>query len=313
MGSNLIKVSIALTTYNHQEYIEKCLDSILSQEVDFNYEIVIGEDQSKDKTLSIIKTYEAKYPKIIRILAREENLGYTRNFDDTMQQCKGEYIAIFDGDDYMLPGKLKKQVDFLDEHPDYVIVGHIVDAFDNNTGKIVRVIQPKKKKIYYTIEDLIIDGSFFANSSKMFRRKAYPEKGIDKRIKFIADWAVTLDIVSERKIGFIWENLALYRIHGTSIMQKLKGVDDFHDKTIIIKWMNEKYKNKYQKLFNNQWAYAYLIVGIDELMQNNKSHARNNFFTSLTYNYKYSATVYYYIVLSFAPKKIRDLFLKLNN
>src|ERR1700741_2727147 len=274
MSSNL-KVSIALTTYNHAEFIAQSLDSILSQDVNFEYEIVIGEDRSSDSTLEIIRSYQLKYPHKIRILDRPVNLGYTRNFDDTMQQCRGEYIAIFDGDDVMKPGKLRKQADFLDQHPNCVMVGHLVDAFDSETGKVIRVIKPRKHKDFYTIEDLIVEGSFFANSSKMFRRSAYPQAGIDRRIKFIADWAVTLEIVGNEKIGFIWEDLALYRVHGTSIMQKLRGADDFNDKTIIINAINQKYDNKFRDLLKRQWAYAYMIYGIDELNNKNVRSARH--------------------------------------
>jgi glycosyltransferase involved in cell wall biosynthesis len=307
---NNLKVSIALTTYNHEDFIAQSLDSILKQQVNFSYEIVIGEDKSKDRTLEIIKNYQTNYPDKVRVLERSANIGYTRNFDDTMQQCHGEYIAIFDGDDLMNVGKLQKQVDFLDNNPDYVMVGHVVEAFDSETGKIVRVIQPKKKKDYYTIEDLIVEGSFFANSSKMFRRSAYPKNGIDKRIKFIADWAVTLDIVDDKKVGILWDKLALYRVHGTSIMQTLKGADDFNDKTIIINSINNKYKNKFSTLFNRQWAYAYLIYGIDELKKQNNISARGLFIKSLKNNFKYSLSVYFYLILSYLPKNISMYLLK---
>ena len=302
--TNNLKVSIALTTYNHEEFISQSLESILNQKVHFDYEIVIGEDNSKDRTLEIIKNYQAKYPDKVRVLVRLGNLGYTRNFDDTMQQCQGEYIAIFDGDDIMNAGKLQKQVDFLDNHYDYVMVGHVVQAFDSMTGKVVRIIQPKKKKDYYTIEDLIVEGSFFANSSKMFRRSAYPKDGIDKRIKYIADWAVTLDIVEDKKIGILWDNLAFYRVHGTSIMQKLRGADDFSDKAVIIDSINKKYSNKYRNLFNRQWAYAYLIYGIDELDNGKNISARRLFLKSIKKDFKYSLSVYFNLILSFFPKII---------
>lgn len=300
-----LKLSIALTTYNHEAFIAQSLESILTQRVNFNYEIVVGDDKSTDNTLTIVKSYASKYPDKIRVLERHKNLGYTKNFDDTMQQCQGEYIAIFDGDDIMKEGKLKKQVDFLDQNPDCVMVGHIVDAFDSHSKKITRTILPKKKKFFYTIEDLIIEGSFFANSSKVFRRKAYPKTGINPHIKFIADWAVTLDIVGEQNIGFIWETLALYRVHGTSIMQTLKGTDDFHDKQIIIDGVNKKFENKYSKLFKNQWAYAYFIYGLDEFNKGYNTSARKKFLKSISCNYRYSFTVYAYLMASFIPINIR--------
>jgi glycosyltransferase involved in cell wall biosynthesis len=302
MNNSILKLSVALTTYNHQEFISIALDSIISQSVDFNYEIVIGEDMSGDNTLDIIKKYRLKYPNIIRILDRKENLGYTKNFDDTLKQCKGEYVAIFDGDDIMLAGKLQKQVDFLDCNQNCVMVGHKVEAFDSNSKKILRSIYPSTKKEFYCIEDLIYQGSFFANSSKMFRRSAYPKNGIDFRIKFIADWAVTMDIVEEGKIGFLWENLSLYRVHNSSIMNCLKGIDDFNDKVIIINHINDKYNGKYEKLFYRQWAYAYLINGIYEINNMNIKLARRHFIKSLKFDFKYSLVSYFYFFLTFLPK-----------
>lgn len=307
---NEIQLSIALTTFNHEKFIAQALDSILSQKVNFTFEIVIGEDFSTDATLNIILDYQKNYPNIIRNLTRTKNLGYTVNFDDTLQQCHGKYIAVFDGDDIMKPDKLQKQFDFLEENADFVMVGHLAEAFDSNSGKILRTITPPKKKRYYTIEDLIYYGSFFANSSKMFRRSAYPKDGIDKRIKYIADWAVTIDIVGEKKIGVIWETLSLYRIHPNSIMNSLKGADDFKDKCLIIDKINREYKDKYKSLFKNQWAYAYFIYGVDELNNMNVITARKYFLKSLSYNLFYSPSPYFYFIISFLSKKMQTYTLK---
>jgi glycosyltransferase involved in cell wall biosynthesis len=305
MNTNKVpEVSIALTSYDHEEFIAECLDSILSQEVDFEYEIVIGEDLSKDNTRKIIYQYLDKYPNI-RLLERKKNLGYTRNFDDTMQQCRGKYIAIFDGDDIMLPGKLQKQKEALDQHPEWVLVGHQMDAFEDNTRKIIRTIEPKKYKPHYNIEDLIKWGSFFANSSKMFRKTAYPEYGINPQIKYIADWAVTLDIVSKGKIGFIWEKLALYRVHGVSIMQSIKGVADFEDKKTIIEDFTYNHPAINKSWFNNQWAYAFMVKGIDELIAEKRTQALYSLLKSITSNPLYSITPYYYLLMLVSPSFFR--------
>src|ERR1051326_1917625 len=157
------KLSIALTTYNHSAFIGQALDSILRQQPGFDYEIVIGEDCSTDGTREIIKGYEMHFPNVIRLLPQTANLGYVKNFDATLKACHGEYIAVFDGDDVMLPGKLKKQIDFMDANPQYVMSGHDVRVFSSDTGKTLRIIKPFVKKEYYTIEDLIRYGSFFGN------------------------------------------------------------------------------------------------------------------------------------------------------
>lgn len=309
--STELKLSIALTTYNHELFIAKALESILSQKADFDYEIVVGEDCSKDGTLDVLFAYQKKNPDRIRILETKENLGYVKNFDRTLKACNGEYIAIFDGDDIMLPLKLQKQVDYLDKNKDVVMVGHNARSFDSVTGNTIRTIAPKQKKRFYSIEDLIIYGSFFANSTKMFRRKNLPPEGINPNIKVIADWHITLQIVKTEKIGFIHETLSEYRIHPSSIMQTLKGKQDFEDKMFILNMLEKEYGKKYLKLFNNQLAYAYMIYGIHELRNNNLSSARKKLLKSIKYKFNYTLGQYFYLLASFSPNPIRNYLLSI--
>ncbi|MEM6399437.1 MAG: glycosyltransferase family 2 protein, partial [Cyanobacteria bacterium P01_D01_bin.116] len=113
-------VSVSLVTFNHEKFIAQAIESVLLQEVDFSYEIIIGEDFSSDKTREIVIEYQKQYPDIIRLILPEENLGYygQKIFVQTLQACRGKYIALLDGDDYWTtPNKLQQQVDFLDNHP----------------------------------------------------------------------------------------------------------------------------------------------------------------------------------------------------
>lgn len=311
MNAPNLKLSIALTTYNHEPFIASALESILSQKVNFAYEIVVGEDRSADSTLDIIYDYQKRSPGMIRILDRKQNLGYVKNFDETLKACTGEYIAIADGDDIMLPGKLQKQADYLDAHADVVMVGHNARAFDTKTGRAIRLIAPRKKKDHYSIEDLIVYGSFFANSTKMFRSVNLPAEGISPMIKIIADWYITLQIVKSGKIGFIHETLSEYRIHPSSIMQTLKGKQDFEDKMFIFNQLNKEYGDKYTGLFSNQMAYAYLIYGIDELKNNNIRSAREKFSKSIRNKFNYTPGQYYYLLASYSPGFIRKFLLNL--
>jgi glycosyltransferase involved in cell wall biosynthesis len=116
-------ISACIITYNQEDYIAQCLDGALSQIVNFEYEIVIGEDKSTDGTLEICKKYADKYPNKIRLIEREYNLGMTGNWLNTMASCSGKYIAICEGDDYWTdPLKLQKQVDFMEENSDFGLV-----------------------------------------------------------------------------------------------------------------------------------------------------------------------------------------------
>src|ERR1017187_10329098 len=97
------KVSICVTTYNHEKFIKKALDSILNQQVNFNYQIVVSDDCSTDRTREIIEKYQKQFPEKFKVIFNEKNLGVVDNFIHTISQCEAEYIAILDGDDAMLP------------------------------------------------------------------------------------------------------------------------------------------------------------------------------------------------------------------
>ena len=306
------KVSIALTTYNHEKYLAAALDSIFNQNLDCVLEVVIGNDCSTDGTSKIIKDYQSKYPNI-KVLKYDHNQGYTINFDKTLRACTGEYISIFDGDDIMLASKLKKQIEFLDSHQECVMVTHQNRAFDSSSGETIRLINPSKKKKFYTIEDLIQYGSIFGNSSKMFRKSAYPEEGIDYNIQHIADWFITMLIVKQGKIGYIDECLVDYRVHQESIMKKIRGDMHFIDKMYILNQLSLIFNNKYDSLFYNQEAYAYLIRGIYSYDQKEVKSARSDFMKSISKSPFYSLSAYIRLILTFFPRSLFNLIFKRGN
>jgi len=300
---NVPKLSIALTTYNHEKYITDALDSIINQKLNWDYEIVIGNDCSTDNTQSIILDYKQRFGDIIQILPRSKNLGYVKNFSDTLLKCRGEYIAIFDGDDIMLPDKLNKQIDFLNSHPEYILVGHDVRVFDSKNNNTLTYYGPKIKKDFYLVEDLIKHGSFIPNPSKMFRRSAMPKEGIDTNIIAIADWYITIEICFGGKIGYINEVLADYRVHGTSIMQNIKGNTHFHDISYILNKLESRFPKKYTHLFNHQFAYAYLIKGIFEFQSDEVKESRKSFITSIMKSPFYSISPYIRLLFTTLPNK----------
>lgn len=126
-----IKVSITMTVYNHEQYIEQAIESVLMQQVNFKYELLIGEDCSPDRSLELIKQYEGREQ--VKIFAREKNMNKAtiRNGLDLKMRTRGEYVITLEGDDYWTdPYKLQKQVDFLDSHPEYIGCGHKFQVVD---------------------------------------------------------------------------------------------------------------------------------------------------------------------------------------
>lgn len=118
------KVSVCVISYNQEKYIRKCLQSILDQETDFEFEVIVGDDGSKDGTPAIIQEFADKYPDIVKPVLHPQNIGPTKNYFSVHNIARGKYVAHLDGDDYALPGKLSRLAAHLDQNKDCRIVWH---------------------------------------------------------------------------------------------------------------------------------------------------------------------------------------------
>ena len=124
--------------YEQESFIDKCLNSILAQNVSFPVEIIVHDDASKDKTPYIASAYAKKFPHIVKVFVQKENQfsKQVKLRPLLLKQCRGQYIANCDGDDFWTDlNKLEKQVAFLDQHPEYVMSFH--DAVKVNEAGVV--------------------------------------------------------------------------------------------------------------------------------------------------------------------------------
>lgn len=127
MNNNAPILAIRCLAYNHEPYIRQCLDGFVMQKTDFPFIAIVHDDASTDKTAEIIREYAEKYPAIIKPIFESENQyskhdGSIRRTMDCATPESVKYIAICEGDDYWIdPNKLQRQVDFLEQHSDYVL------------------------------------------------------------------------------------------------------------------------------------------------------------------------------------------------
>ena len=125
MFNKMIKVSVLVMTYNHIDFIAQALDSVLEQQVCFDYEILISEDCSIDGTREVVLAYQRRFPQKIRLLLSGQNMRSNEIVVRGINAAKGQYIALLDGDDYWIsPNKLQSQVDFLDSNPECSMCFH---------------------------------------------------------------------------------------------------------------------------------------------------------------------------------------------
>jgi glycosyltransferase involved in cell wall biosynthesis len=242
-----MKVSIAIFTYNHEEFIAKALDEVLRQRTDFDYEIVIGEDCSTDNTRSILLEYQRKYPGKIVLLLNETNLGANRNIDQALKRCKGEYLALLDGDDYWTSrDKLQKQVEFLDKHPDCSVCFHDALIVYKDRSKEPAHYRPGQKE-FSTVEDLLLD-NFIPTSSVMFRRSLF--SGIPEwigRLK-MGDWPSHILNAQSGTIGYIDETMGVYLVHHGGVWSTKDCQEHTHATIELFEALEKHLDSKYTRI-----------------------------------------------------------------
>lgn len=166
-----LKVSVAMITYNHAEFIRQALDSVLMQVTTFDYEIVIGDDLSTDSTRQILLEYQAKHPERFRLLLYDTKQGVGGNILQVLYHCRGEYIALLEGDDYWTdPNKLQLQADWLDNAPQCSLCFHNYQIYSQIDGSFSNSIAGEDEE--YKLYDLIEQKFYPATHTNMFRRSA---------------------------------------------------------------------------------------------------------------------------------------------
>lgn len=202
------KVSVCMIAYKHEAYIRQAIESILSQDVDFPIELVIGDDCSPDGTAAICEEFARRDPRV-RLLSRERNLGVMPNFTRTLLACAGEYVAVCEGDDYWTdPQKLRKQVHFLDVHPDYAGAAHQSMVITDNVP-----VRNFKKNVRSTLTTTdLIGGRLFHTASVMFRQPVLGLFSVSPLV-LSCDRLLNFCISFVGKVHYSEECMCAYRLH----------------------------------------------------------------------------------------------------
>ncbi|MBI4770100.1 MAG: glycosyltransferase, partial [Chloroflexi bacterium] len=207
-----MKLSVMMITYNHERFVAQALESALSQQTDFAYEIVVGEDCSADRTREIVAALAGGRPGQVRLMARQRNLGIAPNFVQTIRDCRGEYVAVLEGDDYWTsPHKLQRQVDFLEAHPECAACFHRARVIYED-GRPGFTFPPPDQPAFSALEDLLA-GNFMPSCSVVFRRALVGELPPGFERLPMGDWPLHLLNARFGKLGFLDETMGVYRVH----------------------------------------------------------------------------------------------------
>lgn len=213
------KVSVMMPAYNAERFIAQALESVLFQDYS-NLEIVVCDDASTDATPDIISRFAEKYPQRIKAIINPRNLGVTKNCNLALSHCDGAYVALFAGDDIMLPGKISKQVALMDKHEQAVMCYHPVEIFDSDSDKTLFITNQTPREDVHNFDDMLLKGGIPGGCSIMLRRSAVPAGGYDESLGTVSDWLFFLEVSLQGQIIKCPEVLARYRKHLGGASQK---------------------------------------------------------------------------------------------
>lgn len=213
------KVSVCVISYNHVKYIRRCLQSLVNQETDFNFDVIIRDDYSTDGTREIICEFSEKYPNIIKAILPTKNDGGTKNYLIVHQAASGQYIAHMDGDDFALPGKLAAQSRYLDLNPNCIAVVHRLTLV-NGEGNPLNQSWPKFFSYdKYNLIRLVRTHPEFGHSSLMYRNGSYANWLQESEQADLVDLFFYVHLAAKGLIGVIDKPLGFYTM-GVGISTK---------------------------------------------------------------------------------------------
>lgn len=260
-------VSISCFSYNHEAFLEECLDGFIMQNTDFKFEVLIHDDASTDKSGEIIRSRAKNNTDVIKPLIQSENL-FPKIGQEILKfnfnRAKGKYIAMCEGDDYWTdPQKLNKQVAFLEAHPEYSLCFHSVGILTED-GRLTPEVPAENRD--YAIEELLLT-KVAHTASFVFRKEIidtpqFRELMDDKRI-FAGDIALALYLAEQGKVYGMSDNMAVYRVHsgGISVREaKRLGVKHYINFIRQYKYFKKSFKTLSRRAINNKIGDSALTV-----------------------------------------------------
>lgn len=224
-------VSVICYSYNHANYIKQALNSILAQETQYDFEIIIHDDASFDGTQEIIKEYHDKYPDKIKLILRKENIYskegcFFRADKEMLEIAEGKYWAICEGDDYWTDvHKLEKQISYMEEHPECTICAHEATVVDLNGNKLYNshydFMNPWRKQFFHGYGKYVAKDFLFFDvvptASIVCRKDDYEKLDIYEKHIF-DDMAIRQVLTAKGFLYYMKDSMSAYRYNNPKSM-----------------------------------------------------------------------------------------------
>jgi len=209
-------ISVCIPSYNHEHYIEDAVRSVIGQTYK-NWELIIVDDASADSSPELLTGIAAEYPEKIRVILLDENVGNSRAANLAASEAKGEYLAWMGSDDLMHPGRLARQVSFLQKNKAVGAVFSRVNIVDGN-GEAVQAGGNIFDKEIGELRFQLLEGNFLNAPSVMMRASVWREVGgFNPELFYVQDYDLWLRFLDNHEIVRLEERLTDYRVHGKNL------------------------------------------------------------------------------------------------
>jgi glycosyltransferase involved in cell wall biosynthesis len=291
-NSDICVVSVLMITYNQEKYIKRAIESVLEQNVDFAFELIIGDDHSTDNTSMICQKFASRYSNIIKYERNITNIGMQYNFLKTYKRCSGKYIALLEGDDeWVTTDKLKKQVKLMEFKQDIILCygnAHIYDTMNPQSTVYFNITKPNLE----IGRNEIVDHCVIPTCTVLFRNNIeIPSWWVDTKAQAYFLYYL---LANSGKFYYIDEVLALYN-HHYSGMSRMTKIDEMLVVDTMLSYNLEKY-------YNNDIAIRKVLIrkhfrAINDLFHKRSFRSAIHLFWSIRFNYLLNSKAYLAVLI----------------
>lgn len=274
MKNSLPLVSVVIPCYNHENFVQASIQSVINQTYE-NIELIIIDDGSKDKSVEKIREMiEACKERFVRFEFRSRpNKGLSSTLNEAIEWCQGEYYSGIASDDIILNHKLKTQVEFLNNNQDVLAVFGGVKNIDEKENIIsISVGKPK----WYNFKRIIMHKFDLPAVTQLIRLKALKETGGYDSSIILEDWYMWLKLAKHGNIYYMGEVFALYRQHESNMSKDLykmkqgrlhvlsffRDSEHYNKALTNIRWFNTK---KQYEDSNKEVRHLFILFSIKPL------------------------------------------------
>ena len=264
------RIEVLLITYNHAQFIEKCLDGLLTQCVDDPIRVIVADDASTDDTVALIKDFERRNSEMRFVyLESQGNVGITKNYQRAFAACSSEYVAVLEGDDYWVnTRKLKTQLEFLELHQEYNVCSANYYVYDEYRHVFTLRSPPGPGHLSLGARELISDNLVGNFSTCMYRKSALDRipAGVFETKSY--DWIINICCGTDGLIAFLNEPMSVYRVHTGGSWNLLSHTEKLQQQL--------KFIPEYDRLTGLQFSHEFGVLSERLVRAISDSHQRSN-------------------------------------